>query len=410
MKRALIILMVLWGWELRSQDPVEPYLLIAAEHNPGLKSRFNLYLAQLEKIPQVKALPDPQVAFGFFIQPVETRVGAQKASVNLSQSFPWFGTLQSQADMNSRMAESLLAGFQKEKLKLFREVRLAYNRLYYLNKAIVLTEENLQVLASFKELARVNFESGKTGFVNVLRVEMEEEELKVVLSSLQDRQVAALVEFENLLNARLPEAVDFPQVLPTHTLDASEQQLLDSLKATNAELQVLEHQALAKGDELKLAELMAKPSFRVSASYINISERSDVEISGNGQDAWLFPQVGLNIPLAGKKYRAQQKQAQLERESIQFKIEDQANLFSTQLQHRLKDHADAQRKLTLYERLYDLAERSLSLLQTEFATGKTDFEEVLRMQVKLLDYQLQLEKARVDINNSIYKINYLVGK
>jgi outer membrane protein TolC len=75
----------------------------------------------------------------------------------------------------------------------------------------------------------------------------------------------------------------------------------------------------------------------------------------------------------------------------------------------MRDYLDGQRRIELYRHLHDLADRSLSLLQTEFTTGKTEFEEVLRMERKLLTYQLELEKARVDINNAVYRINYIVG-
>ena len=75
-----------------AQDELDNYLVIAAENNPGLKTRFNEYMAALEVAPQAKALPDPQLAFGWFIMPVETRLGPQQLKVSASQMFPWFGT------------------------------------------------------------------------------------------------------------------------------------------------------------------------------------------------------------------------------------------------------------------------------------------------------------------------------
>lgn len=410
MKRLLIIWVMGCGLPVLAQDPVEPYLQLAAENNPGLKSKFQEYLAVMEQIPQSQALPDPQLGLGVFLLPVETRVGAQKANLGISQSFPWFGTLKSRAGVNSYMAEAKLVAFENEKLNLFRQVRLAYNQLYFLHKAIRLTAENLQLLNSFKELARVNFESGKTGFVNVLRVEMEEEELQVNLIYLQESEKSALSAFENLINHPLDTVMEFPEVLQASALEISEEHLMDSVESGNLELQVLDNQVRAKQEQENLARFMSKPSFRVGANYINISKRSGMDISDNGKDAILFPQVGISIPLARKKYQAMQKQAQLEKDGIEYKIAEKANQFNTQLQYLSRDYADAGRRITLYQRLFDLAERSLSLLQTEFATGKTDFEEVLRMQRKLLNYQLQLEKARVDLNNAVYDINYIVGK
>lgn len=60
------------------------------------------------RVPQVRALPDPRLSFGFFINEVETRVGPQRAKIGLQQTFPWIGKLQDRHDAASR-----------EKLRLF---------------------------------------------------------------------------------------------------------------------------------------------------------------------------------------------------------------------------------------------------------------------------------------------------
>ena len=286
---------------------------------------------------------------------------------------------------------------------------MAYNQLYYLDQAVQLTEENLQVLGSFKELARVNFESGKTGFVNVIRVEMEKEELSAQLAFLQDNLKSSIVAFENQLNTKLASTLQLPDSLELVSLGYHEQVLIDSLIANNLQLRELKYLEMAKEDQIKVAQIMAKPSFSVGLSYILVDERTDIELPDNGQNALLFPQIGMSIPIFQKKYRAMQNQAALEKENIEYQIENKTNQLSSQLEFLIRDHLDGERRINLYRHLHDLAERSLSLLQTEFTTGKTDFEEVLRMERKLLAYQLELEKAHVDINNAVYKINYLVG-
>ena len=78
---------------VRAASPLDEYLVQAAENNPGLKAKFAAYQAALEQVPQIGSLPDPQVMFGYFIRPMETRVGPQRARISASQMFPWFGTL-----------------------------------------------------------------------------------------------------------------------------------------------------------------------------------------------------------------------------------------------------------------------------------------------------------------------------
>ena len=63
----------------------------------------------------------------------------------------------------------------------------------------------------------------------------------------------------------------------------------------------------------------------------------------------------------------------------------------------------------LYQRQTALAYQAMEILQTDYATNNKDFEEVLRMEKRVLKYALELEKARADINASIAFIYYLMG-
>ncbi|TFH34037.1 MAG: TolC family protein, partial [Bacteroidia bacterium] len=91
---------------LSAQEELNAYLLTAAENNPALKVKFNEYMSALEAAPQVKALPDPQVAFGYFIMPVETRMGPQQFKLSASQMFPWFGTLKAKENASIESAKA----------------------------------------------------------------------------------------------------------------------------------------------------------------------------------------------------------------------------------------------------------------------------------------------------------------
>ena len=408
MRSVLFAIIILVHFNLTAQ--VDPYLKLAAENNPGLKSKFNEYLAAMQRVPQVRSLPDPQVTFGLFIQPIETRVGSQRASLAVSQSFPWFGTLKAKGNTELLAAEAILKTFEDEKLRLFKEVRQSFDQLYLIDRSDQITRENLDLLNSFKELARINFESGKTGFVDVLRIEMEEQEMKSKLAYWKDTKKAELKRFENLLNTKLSMPISLPNSLTVLSLTSDRQVYYDSLVANNLRIRSVKHKIESKDSMLKVAKMERRPSFSVSASYINIGERNDVDISNNGNDAFLFPQIGLQIPINRNKYDAREKQFEFEKESLQMQLDQEVNKMTSDLEIFIRDHLDARRKLDLYEHLIELADRSLSLLQTEFTTGSADFEEVLRMEKRLSGYQLELEKAREECNRAIYNINYFIGK
>ena len=134
---------------------------MAAENNPGLKAKFNDYMAAMEKVPQVGTLPDPQFAFGYFIVPIETRTGPQRATFGLKQAFPWFGSLEAKRDAASNMASSMYEVFENSKSNLFFEVKTSYYNYYFTEKAIEYIQENysekpVAFLSGIKALSEVN--------------------------------------------------------------------------------------------------------------------------------------------------------------------------------------------------------------------------------------------------------------
>ena len=131
----------------------EHYFRVAAENNPGLQAKYKDFEAAMQKVPQVSSLPDPTFSFGYFISPVETRVGPQRAKFSLSQMFPWFGTLEAKADAASLMAEAKYQLFLDAQNKLYYEVSAAYYPLYELNRLKEIEQKNINILQSYKTIA-----------------------------------------------------------------------------------------------------------------------------------------------------------------------------------------------------------------------------------------------------------------
>ncbi|OEK03911.1 hypothetical protein BFP97_16540 [Roseivirga sp. 4D4] len=415
MKKNLLQLFVLFTLMLspnvvNAQSELDSYVQIAGENNPQLKSLFQQYMAALERLPQAKSLPDPTVAFGVFVSPVETRVGAQRANISISQMFPWFGQLKAQESVVADLAKARYQEFEDAKNKLQFEVRSTYNNLYVLHSAIDITQENIVLLNSFKELAKVRFESGKGSFVNVLRIDMEVLELDSQLELLRDSETPILSRFKELLNTELPSVIAFPDTLWSDDLETDRAFLNDSLLANNPVLSKYDYEMSSLTNQARVAELKGKPSFSVGLSYINIAKRDGVDVSGNGRDAIALPQVGIRIPLYRKKYQAMVKEKQILRESVRLQKDNTINRLQTNLEEWIKDYRDAVRREELYEQLSGIARQSLNLLVSEYTTEGSDFEEVLRMDRQLLKYELELEKARADRNTTVAYINYLIGK
>ena len=115
---------------LNEESTVSDYLAYAALNNPGLEAAFNRWKAALEKVPQVRSLPDPKFTYSYFIKEVETRAGPQRHKFSLAQMFPWFGKLDLQGDVALEAANAERQRYEAFKLKLFFKVKDAYCEYY----------------------------------------------------------------------------------------------------------------------------------------------------------------------------------------------------------------------------------------------------------------------------------------
>ncbi len=412
--KRLSVLLVVWGIivgmapKASAQSQLNIYLQTAAENNAGLKVKFNTYMASLEKVPQVSALPDPNVAFAYFIQPVETKLGPQQAKISLSQMFPWFGTLSARSDAATAMAQSKYALFNDAKVKLFYEVKATYYDLYFTQKAIGITKDNLKILESFKKLANIRVEAGAVSAADAYRAEMEWNDLYNQLAVLKDKQAVLEIRFNRLLNVQDTSAIIIDAELKS-TLLVAKQMELDSVMANNYQLSSIDNQQESLQYRETIARKEGMPQFSVGLDYTFIGTDNSTAADA-GQDAFVFPKIGLTVPLYRSKYRAKVNEVKYLQEANKSEKEEKENRLRVVFENTWNDYTDALRRESLYTTQTDLAEKTMSVVESDYTTGKMNFEEILRLEQKLLKYSLELQKAKVDKASSVAFINYLKGK
>jgi outer membrane protein TolC len=470
MKKIAIIFLLFLGVQSTSfSQSLDEYLKVAAENNPELKAYFNEYLASLEKVPQVGALPDPELTMGFFFQPMERFMGNQQADIQLMQMFPWFGMLKTQKDEASKMALAQYEVFQDAKYRLFYQVKNTWYQLYRLEEEIRITEENLEILKQYERLALIRFQSadigtgsgpsnmqqatsmnsgsstssassmggmsggmtsgtsgkssskggssmgtsssmngGGSGMSDVLRVRIEIKELENTLALLEDSRLPLQAEFNQLLNREYDHQVTISDTLAETSVPFERRAILDSILQNNPMLKMLDAEEEAYEAQKKMARLEGRPMLGAGVNYMPFSPRTENGMPMGGNDM-VMPMLRLTIPIYRKKYNALQKEAELKQLAVQQRRENTVNQLTTRWSTALRDLDDATRRTKLYREQTDLARQTLNLLMTSYATDGRDFEEVLRVQQQLLDYQLKLITSIVDQHVTIAMLENLAA-
>ena len=393
---------------------LDDYLVLAAENNPGLKSKHLQYQAALEKMPQVGALPDPQLSFGLFIMPMERYTGDQVAGVSIMQMFPWFGTLGAAKDEMSAMAKAKLEEFNEAKSSLFYEVRAGWYVLHLIDIEIAITKENIGLLETMEKIAVARFKSGgqsssNGSMIDVLRVQLEINELQSKLALLEDSRIPLTARFNRLLNRPLFENVALSDTLLAAELPASIFDIPDSIRDSNPMLKMLEQEEIAYAFQKTMNRKMGLPMIGVGLQYDVFRPGVNRDSEMNGRNM-LMPMASVTIPLWRKKYNASVRESDLLRQSVIEQKQDMSSLLMVSYEDALKDFKDAERRVNLYENQTSLANQALNILIAQYTTEGSSFEEVLRMQKQLLDYRLKYLDAIIDGNIAVAMMERLMGR
>ncbi len=384
---------------------LQDYQRIAAEQNPGLQAKYKAFEAAMERVPQVNGLPDPTFSFGYFISPVETRVGPQQARFSLTQMFPWFGTLKASGDVAALNAEAQYQVFLDAKNKLYYEVAAAYYPLYELEKWIDIERENREILESFKTITTSKFENNEGTLVDVLLVDLMLKEAQTNLEILRKKKQPLVTTFNNLLNRD-----ERAEVVVADTLMVSEIAIdIDSLLANNPILDELDIRLEASKKQEVLAEKQGLPKLGVGLDYVIVSERTDMAVADNGQNA-LMPMVTVGLPIFRGKYKAAEREAQLMQENYTLQKEDRINQLVS-----FFEMADFEREkqldlLSLYSEQIAETQQVLNLLLSAYGNSGKEFEEVLRIEQQFLKYKKMEATAIMNYQMAVAKLNYLTAK
>ena len=465
MKIFLIIILFINSFYSYSQDSLKFYVHQAVTNNPLVQSKYNEYAASLEKVPQVGALPDPQLTLGYFLEPMEQLGGNQRADIKLMQMFPWFGTLKASKDEASKMAQANYEQFRQVSLEVVYNVKKAWYDLYRINKEMKLTEENLTLTRSLEQIALVRFQaatsgsaggsgnsgsmgggnsapqstggmsggmqsgnakpqpasggnsgqaamsssSGSGNLADLLRIQMDIRELENKLALLKDQQTTQIARFNSLLNRSRESSVFMLDTLTRGSLAFDPATLSDSIARNNPMVKMLESEEASYVAKKQMVTRMGYPMLGIGVDYALIDARPGNTSMMNGKDM-IMPMVNISLPIYRKKYKSMIKEAELGRMAASQASQNTRNELYVQYQETLALYKDAERRIELYAGQADLAHRTLDLLITGLGTGSKTYDEVLRMQQQLLDYRFKLVEAVVDQNSAVAGLESLMGK
>ena len=400
----LVVVLFCSDLNLKAQN-LEDLKTTAAENNLELKAQFKTIKAQLEEVDQAKSWQDPNLSFGYFIRPIETRVGPQIAKFSLTQMLPWFGTYKAKGNIAAYRAEAEFEKFQDQKLKLHLDVAQKYYDLSALRRITELETEQLQILEDIKSIVESNYENNKANLVDILRVELQIDKQTNVLQVLKEQDQALVTQLNQLMHRQLKTPVLIAD--PQQILEQKDIVATDSIPKDHPRLEAIRKLQASNKAQSVLAKKQAMPQFGVGLDYAIIQDRN-VMSSDAGQDA-VMPMLSVSLPIFGKKNKSRKKEASLKGESLQFQLEHEKEQLDTEVQVMKYKKDELLGLLDLYDKQLLNLKDILQLSETALANASMGIEEVLRLQKERLLYEKQRVKTLARLQKTNEKLIYLTS-
>ncbi len=397
--------------KLSSQSTLSDYLAYAALNNSGLEAAFNRWKAALQNEPQVTSLPDPQFTYKYFIEQVETRVGAQRQSFALAQKFPWFGKLKLRGSAAADAARAAKQQYEATKLKLFFQVKNAYYEYYYLGRAIGIIKDNIQLVQNFERVARTRYKAALGKQPDVIRIQVELGKLEDRLKTLQDLKQPIVAQLNAALNRPANTEIGWPGKMEQEKVSITDQEILKWMANSNPELKALKYEIARTRTNINLAKKDYYPDITLGVNYIDTADATgSMAPSDSGKDP-VIAILSINLPLWRGKLDAGLRQAMYNhRIAIQNKMQ-KLNSLNAEIKMALYKLRDAQRKIILYrDTLLPKAIESVKVSEASFGAGSSSFTSLIDAQRIMLEFQLSYERALANYEQVLARIEMLAGR
>ena len=369
---------------LNAPFTAEAFTEAVLTHNASLEAMRQAVIAAVAQVKPAGALDDPMLSVSAAPRTFGIS-GGPGGDVEVSQAFPWWGTLDARREVARADAEASVQDFAALRLHLAALARGAFADWVYVHRALEINATNLSVLDQLRNVARIRYTTGQAPQEDVLQADVERTMLKQQRLEWERDLTVAQARMNALLERAPQAAIPSPENLPAPSPLPAEE-LLAQRALAHPHLEELADEERAAEARQRLAEKDRFPKFGVSAGYNSM-----------WADSAMRPMVGLSvtIPIDQGKYRAAIDAAHAEARRAASTLRDQRESLLADLSADYAAVRETAQSVALYrDELLPLAQSTLDVARTEYGSGRGDFLNVLTAEQHRLDTELGLARMQ----------------
>ena len=380
--------------------------------NPGLgeiKARAEALAAVPE---QAGALPDPTVNVGLLNVPTSSfnlhQEDMTMMEMGVSQTIPFPGKRALREKVAEHEAMASAESVEEARLRLTRDVKLNWWRLFYYDRTLKLLNEAEGFFQQLIDIAQANYKVGKGAQQEVMMAQLELSKLKSETLDFLGQRGAESAK----LNALLDRDVGTPLIIPGETTfklpELAGAKLQD--KSLLARPLFAQHGRMLEAAKAKveLAQSDFYPDFTVGGGY---AFRQNTP-TGQGRSDFASVHLSMNVPIYANHKQAKavdQRKSELLQE--QYALKDEHHKIQAEIEAKAAEYQQTRKKLLLLEHeILPQALQAVNSLLSGYQVSQKGFTDLLRTQLSYFQYQIQYWQALTNTQQLLAELSAEVGE
>lgn len=389
-------------------QPVESYVELALAQNPDIQAARKRFEAAAHRVPQAASLKDPMFGVTVFPEPVQTAAGEQEVALMASQHLPWHGKLDTRAQVAAADRSVAWAQLSAVELEVVEQVKRAYYELYFVQKAIELTEHNQQLLRALAESLQSEYRTGGIGQHDLLRAQLEVTRLESDLVRLEQQLESSQARLARWLHVSPDTPLRALAQLPDEEVPRNLESLYQRAVAARPELQAQLAAMRRDCRKVDLARLDYLPDLTAGVTWIGTAE-SGISPVANGRDPVLLA-LSINVPLYHKRLGAGVREAEA-RACASARQYDALRDRTTEEVTDLFAQATSQHGLVelFRDEIIPKADHTLQVSRSAYKVGDVDFLQLIDNWQQLLKFQIAEHRLESQLRQTLATLERVVG-
>ncbi len=376
----------------------------ALKNNPQIQAAKQRYKAAQARVRLLRTLEDPKFEYEYdkitadMDAVMKGKTGPMRTFA-ISQEFPFPTKLFLRKQAAQKEANSYEQEFKETERKVVKDLKESYFQLFLNDKKIKLTQENLNLLSQFIEVANKKYSVNKATQQDSLKAQVEHSKLSNQLVLLEQEKKIATSMLNSLLNRSQNTEIDSVEESSNKVLELDEQIILKSAKESRPELKSFQEMVRKTEIDYSLAKQEYLPDLMVK-----------YKRESNGKPSSWAGMIGVNVPLwFWEKQDSFVKEAQANVGVVKAEYLAQENMVLFEVRSSYARFDAAKKLVKIYETgVLPQVQAALETARRGYETDTLSFLDLLDSVRTLREFQMEyfeslanLEIALADLERSV---------